>query len=52
MSMAAARTLIFRPWLLALLAALLSAVLLLVGSFGLVMHQARQNEREQMNAQG
>jgi len=52
MSMAAARILIFRPWLLALLAALLSAVLLLAGSFGLVVHQARQDEREQMNAQG
>jgi len=41
-----------RPWLLALLAALLSAALLLAGSLGVVMHQVRQQESEQMNAQG
>ncbi|WP_338521781.1 EAL domain-containing protein [Pseudomonas batumici] len=41
-----------RPWSLALLAALLSAALLLSGSLGVAMHQARQNESEQMNAQG
>jgi sensor c-di-GMP phosphodiesterase-like protein len=52
MSMTAARNVIYRPWLLALLAALLSAALLLCGSFGLAMHQARQDESEQMNAQG
>ena len=40
------------PWLLALLAALLSAIVLVCGSFGLAMHQARQNETLQMNAQG
>ncbi|RMO15321.1 Cyclic diguanylate phosphodiesterase [Pseudomonas cichorii] len=40
------------PWLLALLAALLSAAVFLFGSFGLAMHQARQNESLQMNAQG
>ncbi|MFJ4144895.1 EAL domain-containing protein [Pseudomonas sp. NPDC089734] len=40
------------PWLLALLAALLSAAVFLCGSFGLAVHQARQNESLQMNAQG
>ncbi|RMQ49211.1 Cyclic diguanylate phosphodiesterase [Pseudomonas cichorii] len=40
------------PWLLALLAALLSAAVFLCASFGLAMHQARQNESLQMNAQG
>ncbi|RRV09188.1 EAL domain-containing protein [Pseudomonas sp. v388] len=40
------------PWLLALLAASLSAAVLLLGSFGLAVHQARQNETLQMNAQG
>ena len=40
------------PWLLALLATLLSAAVLLCGSFGLAVHQARQNETLQMNAQG
>ncbi|WP_341521783.1 EAL domain-containing protein [Pseudomonas sp. G.S.17] len=43
---------LYRPWLMALLAALLSAVLLLCGSFALAIHQARQNESEQMKAQG
>jgi len=42
----------YHPWLLALLAATLSAGLLLCGSFGLAMHQAQQEESEQMNAQG
>src|SRR5476649_2239605 len=41
-----------RPWLLALLAALLSVALLLVGSLGVVVHQVRQQESEQMNVQG
>lgn len=41
-----------QPWLLALLAALLSAAVLLCGSFALAVHQARQNETQQMNAQG
>ncbi len=40
------------PWLLALMAALVSAVVLLCGSFGLAVHQARQSETLQMNAQG
>jgi sensor c-di-GMP phosphodiesterase-like protein len=42
----------YRPWLMALLAALLSAAMLLAGSFALAVHQARQNESEQMKAQG
>ncbi|MGA9220633.1 MAG: CSS-motif domain-containing protein, partial [Pseudomonas graminis] len=46
------RSFLYRPWLLALMAALLSAAILLAGSFGLAMHQARQDERAQMNAQG
>lgn len=46
------RSLFYRPSLLALLAALLSAVVLMAGSFGLAMHQARQQESAQMNAQG
>lgn len=46
------RMTLYRPWLMALLAALLSAAVLLAGSFGLAVHQARENESEQMNAQG
>jgi sensor c-di-GMP phosphodiesterase-like protein len=46
------RLVLYRPWLIALLAALLSSAVLLAGSFGLAVHQARQNESEQMNAQG
>ncbi|KPA96593.1 putative signal transduction protein [Pseudomonas asplenii] len=41
-----------RPWSQALLAASLSAVLLLSGSLGVVVRQVRQQESEQMNAQG
>jgi sensor c-di-GMP phosphodiesterase-like protein len=46
------RSLFYRPWLLAVLAAVLSAALLLAGSFGWAVHQARQQESAQMNAQG
>ncbi|WP_259101488.1 EAL domain-containing protein [Pseudomonas sp. JUb42] len=49
---ASLRTLFCRPLPLALSAALLSAVLLLCASAGLAVHQARQNESAQMNAQG
>ncbi|MDY7562474.1 EAL domain-containing protein [Pseudomonas sp. 10B1] len=52
MSTAAARIASSRPWLLALLAAMLSAALLLGGSFSLTLNEARQDEREQMNARG
>ena len=45
-------TLLSRPWLLVLLTTLLSAAVLLLGSFALAVHQARQNESLQMNAQG
>ncbi|UVL72741.1 EAL domain-containing protein [Pseudomonas protegens] len=46
------RTWLHRPWTLAMLAAVLSAVILLLGSAGLAMHQVQQRESEQMNAQG
>jgi len=46
------RSALYRPTLLALLAALLSLIVLLSASFGLAMHQARQDESAQMNAQG
>ncbi|BCQ58366.1 cyclic diguanylate phosphodiesterase [Pseudomonas sp. Boi14] len=46
------RTWFHRPWTLAMLAAVLSAVILLLGSAGLAMHQVQQRESEQMNAQG
>lgn len=43
---------LYRPWLMALLAAVLSAAVLLCGSFAVAVHQARQNESVQMKAQG
>lgn len=46
------RGLLYRPWLLATLAASASAVLLLLGSLGVAMHQVQVNESEQMNARG
>ncbi|MCE4054575.1 EAL domain-containing protein [Pseudomonas sp. Au-Pse12] len=46
------RTWFYRPWSLAIVAAALSAVVLLLGSVGLAMHQVQQRESEQMNAQG
>ncbi|OLS64090.1 EAL domain-containing protein [Pseudomonas putida] len=46
------RGLLYRPWLLASLAASASAFLLLLGSLGLAMHQVQVNESEQMNARG
>lgn len=46
------RGLLYRPWLLATLAASASAFLLLLGSLGLAMHQVQVNESEQMNARG
>ncbi|MFQ6576244.1 EAL domain-containing protein [Pseudomonas sp. UM16] len=46
------RHLLYRPWLLATLAASASAILLLVASIGVAMHQAQQSESEQMNAKG
>ncbi len=46
------RSAIYRPWLMAMLAAAACAALLLSASFGLVMHQVQQTEIEQMNARG
>ncbi|MEE1922377.1 EAL domain-containing protein [Pseudomonas sp. 148P] len=46
------RGLLYRPWLLATLAASASAILLLLGSLGVAMHQVQVNESEQMNARG
>lgn len=42
----------YRPWPLAVLAALACASLLLLGSLGVLVHQEQQRESEQMNAQG
>jgi sensor c-di-GMP phosphodiesterase-like protein len=41
-----------RPWFLAMIAAVLSATLLLLGSLGVALHQVQQRESKQMNAQG
>lgn len=41
-----------RPWFLAMIAAALSATLLLLGSLGVALHQVQQRESNQMNAQG
>lgn len=41
-----------RPWFLAMIAAALSATLLLLGSLGVALHQVQQRESKQMNAQG
>ncbi|CAI3786444.1 putative cyclic di-GMP phosphodiesterase PdeB [Pseudomonas sp. MM227] len=46
------RSLLYRPWALATLAALASALLLFAASFALIMHQVQLNERQQMNASG
>lgn len=46
------RSWLYRPWSLAMLAAVLTAVILLAGSLGLALHQVQQRESEQMNAQG
>ena len=46
------RHLLYRPWLLATLAATASAILLLMASVGVTMHQLQQSEIEQMNAKG
>jgi sensor c-di-GMP phosphodiesterase-like protein len=46
------RSWFYRPWLLAMCAAVLSAALLLAASLGVAMHEAQLRESEQMNAQG
>ncbi|MBV6290297.1 EAL domain-containing protein [Pseudomonas aegrilactucae] len=48
----ALRSLLYRPWLLATLAATASATLLLLASIGVAMHQLQQSESAQMNAKG
>ena len=51
-ALSALRHLLYRPWLLASLAALASAILLLLASIGVAMHQIQVSESEQMNARG
>ena len=46
------RHVLYRPWLLATLAASASAILLLLASIGVAMHQMKISESEQMNAKG
>lgn len=48
----ALRQFFYRPWMLATLAALASAAVLLTASFGIALHQMKQSESAQMNAQG
>ncbi|MCO7515590.1 EAL domain-containing protein [Pseudomonas guariconensis] len=49
---AALRQFFYRPWMLAGMAALASAVLLLTASFGVAVQQMKQSESAQMNARG
>ncbi|MGE7356726.1 EAL domain-containing protein, partial [Pseudomonas qingdaonensis] len=51
-ALATLRRLLYRPWLLATLAATASATLLLLASLGVAMHQVQQRESAQMNAKG
>ncbi|PWK39100.1 sensor c-di-GMP phosphodiesterase-like protein [Pseudomonas sp. OV226] len=46
------RSWFYRPWFLAMLAAVLSAAILMAGSLFVAMHQVEQSESEEMNAQG
>ncbi len=48
----ALRQFFYRPWMLATLAALASAAVLLTASFAIALHQMKQSESAQMNAQG
>ena len=46
------RSWFYRPWFLAMLAAVLSASILMAGSLFVAIHQVEQNESQEMNAQG
>jgi sensor c-di-GMP phosphodiesterase-like protein len=46
------RSWFYRPWFLAVLAAALSATVLMTGSLFVAMHQVEYNESQEMNAQG
>ncbi|MVV47227.1 EAL domain-containing protein [Pseudomonas sp. PB120] len=46
------RSWFYRPWFLAMMAAVFSTTLLMAGSFFIAMHQVEQNESQEMNAQG
>ncbi|MBV6825464.1 EAL domain-containing protein [Pseudomonas sp. PD9R] len=46
------RSWFYRPWFLAMLAAALSASLLMAGSYFVAIQQVEQNESREMNAQG
>lgn len=46
------RSWFYRPWFLAMLAAVLSATLMMAGSLFVAVHQVEQNESLEMNAQG
>lgn len=46
------RSWFYRPWFLAMLAAVLSATLLMAGSLFVAIHQVEQDESQEMNAQG
>ncbi|WP_460119356.1 EAL domain-containing protein [Pseudomonas sp. S2_C03] len=46
------RSWFYRPWFLAILAAVLSTVMLLAGSMFVALNQIQQNESLEMNAQG
>jgi sensor c-di-GMP phosphodiesterase-like protein len=46
------RSILYRPWFLATIAALASASILFAASFALIIHQVQQTESQQMNASG
>ena len=46
------RSWFYRPWFLAMIAAVLSAALLITGGMFFAVHQIEQNESQEMNAQG
>ena len=48
----ALRQFFYRPWMLASLAAMASAAVLLTASIAIALHQMKQSESAQMNAQG